>query len=130
MSTPVQATIRIPLRWRDMDMLGHLNQAVYHEFLEEARGALLESLPDMEHFPFVLVRVELDYRSEVRRELGHVDVTAAVERVGRTSITVAHDMLKPDGTVAASGRSVLVAWDPRARGARPLTDGERGALGG
>jgi acyl-CoA thioester hydrolase len=110
-------------------MLGHLNQAVYHELLEEGRGALLASLGDGGGFPFVLARVELDYRHEVRHRDGHVDVRTFVERVGRTSITVGQELTLPDGTVAASGRSVLVAWDPHDRRGRELSDAERAALG-
>jgi acyl-CoA thioester hydrolase len=124
----LEARVRIALRWRDMDMLGHLNQAVYHELLEEGRGALLQSLGEVGSFPFVLARVELDYRHEVRHGDGHVDVVTRVARVGRKSITVAQEILLPDGTPAATGSSVLVAWDRHARGARDLTDGERGAL--
>jgi acyl-CoA thioester hydrolase len=124
-----QATVRIALRWRDMDMLGHVNQAVYHELLEEGRGALLASLGDAGRFPFVLARVELDYRHEVRRSAGHVDVRTFVERVGRTSFTVGQELTLPDGTVAAAGRSVLVAWDAKARCSRELTATERAALG-
>jgi acyl-CoA thioester hydrolase len=119
--------ISIGLRWRDMDMLGHLNQAVYHELLEEGRGALFTSLGGMS-FPFVLVRVELDYRHEVRRDHGTVEVLTRVERVGGKSVTLAQEMLLPDGTIAAAGSSVLVAWDPQARGSRELTDDERAAL--
>jgi acyl-CoA thioester hydrolase len=124
-----ETTIRIVLRWRDMDMLGHVNQAVYHELLEEGRGALLASLGDVRSFPFVLARVELDYRHEVRHADGHVDVRTFVQRVGRTSITVGQELTLPDGTPAAAGVSVLVAWDREARSARPLSDAERLALG-
>jgi acyl-CoA thioester hydrolase len=123
-----EATVRIALRWRDMDMLGHLNQAVYHELLEEGRGALLASLGSAGQFPFVLARVELDYRHEVRHRDGHVDVRTFVERVGRTSITVGQELTLTDGTVAASGRSVLVAWDAQQRRARELSAPERTAL--
>ena len=122
--------IEVPLRWRDLDFLGHLNQAVYHELLEEGRGALFQQLGVMETgFFFVLARVELDHRAEVRIDHGPVAVVLRVEAVGRTSVTVAHDILRADGTVAATGSSVLVAWDREARGSRPLTDGERAALG-
>jgi acyl-CoA thioester hydrolase len=100
---------------------------VYHELLEEGRGALFTSLGGMS-FPFVLVRVELDYRHEVRRDHGTVEVLTRVERVGGKSVTLAQEMLLPDGTVAAAGSSVLVAWDPQARGSRELTDDERAAL--
>jgi acyl-CoA thioester hydrolase len=124
-----ETTIRIVLRWRDMDMLGHVNQAVYHELLEEGRGALLASLDDVGSFPFVLARVELDYRHEVRHADGHVDVRTFVQRVGRTSITVGQELTLPDGTLAAAGVSVLVAWDRQGRSARALSDAERTALG-
>ena len=110
-----------------MDMLGHLNQAVYHELLEEGRGALFVAL-ERAAFPFVLVRVELDYRNEVRKDHGSVDIVTRVERVGSKSITIAHEIVRADGTVAAEGRSVLVAWDPHARGSRALTEDERAAL--
>jgi acyl-CoA thioester hydrolase len=122
----------IPLRWRDMDLLGHLNQAVYHELLEEARAALLTSIavPGERYATYVLARVELDYRHEVRKSDGTVDVVVRVGRVGTKSLTLEHDILLPDGTVAATGTSVLVGWDGQARGARALSDAERAALAG
>ena len=36
----------------------------------------------------------------------------------------------PDGTIAAAGISVLVAWDPQARRSRPFTEPERARLNG
>ena len=123
-----EATIRIPLRWRDLDLLGHLNQSVYHEFLEEGRGALFASLGDR-GFPFVLVHVELDYRREVRRSDAHVDVSSRVVKLGRTSITTEDRIALTDGTTAAEGRSVLVAWDTESRRSRELSPEERKALG-
>ncbi len=125
---PAHASVRVPIRWRDLDVLGHLNQAVYHEYLEEGRAALMASLGEGNRFPFVLARVELDYRAEVRRSHREVEVVARVERVGTKSLTVSHEVVLPDGTVAASGASVFVAWDVDARGARALTEAEREAL--
>ena len=121
--------VRRDLRWRDVDMLGHLNQSVYHELLEEGRGAMFERMAPLGDFSFVLARVELDYRSEVLREHGHVEVVVRPVAVGRSSVTVENDVLLPDGTVAASGRSVMVAWDAAARRSRPLTERERETLG-
>ena len=122
--------IDVELRWRDLDFLGHLNQAVYHELLEEGRGALFEQLGALDGgFFFVLARVELDHRQEIRRDHGPVTVAIRVEAVGRSSVTVAHEIVRADGAVAAEGRSVLVAWDRDARRSRPLTGAERSALG-
>ena len=117
----------IPLRWRDLDELGHLNQAVYHELLEEGRGALFARLKG-HGFPFVLARIELDYRHEVRKDDGSVVLTTRVAAVGRTSVTLEERIELPDGTVAAEGRAVLVAWDPEARRSRELSAEERSAL--
>jgi acyl-CoA thioester hydrolase len=125
---PLEARVRIDVRWRDLDMLGHLNQAVYHEFLEEGRAELVSALGER-GFAFVLARVELDYRHEVRRDHGFVEVVATVGRVGRSSITVDNSVLLPDGTVAAEGSSVLVAWDMGERRSRELSADERAALG-
>ena len=122
-----EARVRIGVRWRDLDLLGHLNQSVYHEYLEEGRAALFEQLGL--GFPFVLARVELDYRSEIRRDHEEVEVVVRPTAVGRSSVTVSNDILRPDGTVAATGMSVLVAWDPDARRSRTLSERERTALG-
>ena len=120
--------IDVELRWRDLDFLGHLNQAVYHELLEEGRGALFERLGVMETgFFFVLARVELDHRQEIRRDHGPVVLVQRVEAVGRSSVTVSHEIVRrTDGR--REGRSVLVAWDRDARRSRPLTDAERAQL--
>jgi acyl-CoA thioester hydrolase len=116
-----------------MDMLGHLNQSVYHELLEEGRAALITELArraggGQGHGAFVLAHVDLDYHREVRKDHGEVQVAVRVQRVGTASLTLHHEVRLPDGVVAASGTTVLVAWDPAARGKRPLTDAERAAL--
>jgi acyl-CoA thioester hydrolase len=129
MSAP-ETRLTVPLRWRDMDMLGHLNQAVYHELLEEARGALLTSLTTELHQSYVLARVELDYRHEVRKDHGAVEIVVRVARVGGKSLTLGHDMLLPDGTLAATGITVLVGWDAQTRSARQISAAERAVLGG
>lgn len=126
MSEPLEVRTRCEIRWRDLDMLGHLNQSVYHELLEEGRAAFFSELEALH--AFVLARVELDYRSEVRRDHGHVEVVVRIASVGRSSVVVEHDVLLPDGTVAAEGTSVLVAWDAQERRSRPLRDDERARL--
>ena len=94
-----------------------------------ARAALLESLvSDTESY--VIARVELDHHREVLRTDGTVEIVVRVARVGRSSLEVEHDVVRADGTLAASGRSVLVRWDLRARRSRSLTDEERALLGG
>jgi acyl-CoA thioester hydrolase len=128
MPEPREGRVRVPIRWRDLDLLGHVNQSVYHELLEEGRGALFARLQE-DAFPFVLVHVELDYRAEVRRDHEWVEVVSRVGRVGSKSVTIEERVARSDGVVATEGRSVLVAWDPDARTSRELSAREREALG-
>jgi acyl-CoA thioester hydrolase len=133
MATALEQRIPVQLRWRDMDMLGHLNQAVYHELLEEGRAAVMWELmrqagDDHVHGTYVLAHVDLDYHTEVRKDHGEVEVVISVAGVGRSSFRLRHELRLPDGTVAASGETVMVAWDPVARGKRELTERERAAL--
>lgn len=114
-------------------MLGHINQSVYHELLEEGRAALITELirrvgGDHRHGGFVLAHVDLDYRAEVRKDHGEVQVIVRVVRVGTSSLQLEHEIKLPDGSLAASGMTVLVAWDPVKRGKRALTEAELAAL--
>ena len=116
-----------------MDMLGHLNQSVYHELLEEGRAALITEIirragGDHAHGNFVLVHVDLDYHAEVRKDHGEVQVIVRLAHIGTSSLRLEHEVRLPDGTLAASGNTVLVAWDPVKRGKRALSEAERAAL--
>lgn len=116
-----------------MDMLGHLNQSVYHEMIEEARIALIVELmrrSGEEHAQggYVLAHVDLDYHAEVRKDHEEVEIIVRVTRVGTSSLELEHEIKLPDGRLAASGKSVLVAWDLATRSKRPLSPSERAAL--
>ena len=124
---PRESRVRVPIRWRDLDVLGHVNQSVYHELLEEGRAGVLGRLE--EHaFPLVLVHIEIDYRAEVRKDHEWVEVSSCVEHIGTKSVRLAERIERSDGVVATEGHAVLVAWDMESRTSRPLTDREREAL--
>ena len=119
----------LQLRHRDLDALGHVNQAVFHELLEEVRGAFFRAtLPDLPFTGYVLAHVELDYRHEVRIEDRYVVGECRVAELGRSRVELENRLMLPDGTVAVEGRAVLVAWDEQARRSRELTESEREAL--
>ncbi len=123
--------LRLPLRWRDMDAYGHVNNAVYLNFLEEARDAWVERVlgsvaDDVWHF--VLARVAIDFRNELKQEDGEVVVRCVLESIGRSSVRTREEIRKLDGTISAEAASVMVPRDPVTGTSRPLTDEERAAL--
>ncbi|HEY6758559.1 MAG TPA: thioesterase family protein [Baekduia sp.] len=134
MTAPATVTLRITLGAGDMDGLGHLNQARYHDLLGVARSRVLtEPFPDrgpgVPHGTFVVARTELDYLSEVRLADEWVEVHARIARVGTKSVTIENAIRRPDGVVAARGVTTMVAWDREARRSRTIGDAERVAYG-
>jgi acyl-CoA thioester hydrolase len=126
---PPPVRTELQLRHRDIDALGHVNQAVFHELLEELRAAFFKAtLPDLPFTGYVLAHAELDYRQEVRIEDRYLVGECRVAELGRSRVELENRLLLPDGTVAVEGRAVLVAWDEETRRARELTESEREAL--
>ena len=124
---------RIDIRWRDLDALGHVNQAVYQTYGEEILDSYFRhalALGEGEIWDYVAARVAIDYRSELRLTDGQVIGTCRIERVGTSSVTAKIEMSAPDGRLAAEVEIVAVTWDPDRRESRPLTDAERAALSG
>ena len=92
------------VRFRDCDAMGHVNNAVYSTYLEEARIGVLGDLID-----FILARVEIDFRSELRNG-EDVEVRTRCSRIGTKSFDLEH-VISADGRVVAEARSVLVSYD-------------------
>jgi acyl-CoA thioester hydrolase len=126
---PAPVRVELPLRHRDLDALGHVNQAVFHELLEEVRAAFFRTtLPDLPFTGYVLAHVELDYRREVRIDDRHLIGECRVASLGRSRVELDNRLVLADGEVAVEGRAVLVAWDEKTRRSRELTENEREAL--
>nr|WP_305853298.1 thioesterase family protein [Mycolicibacterium sp. YH-1] len=95
--------------------------------LDEARTqwiseALRPEVPDS----YVIARVELDYRSELRKDDDAVVVTFCVHRVGNTSLTLAESVKsRASGALIAEAMTTIVLWDRVTRTPRPLTSDER-----
>ena len=123
---------RIDIRWRDLDGLGHVNQAVYQTYGEEIVDAWFRDvldLPKGEVWDYVVVRLSTDYRSELRLEDGQVAGTVRVVRLGTSSLTLALELRAvSDGRVAAETEVVFACWDREQRTARPISDEERAKL--
>jgi len=116
----------VKVRWRDTDALGHVNHAVFLTYLEEGRdGFYAEVLGDV---MYVIVRLEMDWRAEVRQGEGTVTVHIEVERVGTTSLTTRETIRTPSGEIAGQARVITVRWDPELRKATPFSDAERERL--
>ena len=117
----------VTVRWRDVDGLGHVNHAVFLTYLEEGRDAFytrtLGADPN-----YVVVRLEVDLRAEVRYPDRRVTVRIEVERIGTTSLTTRETIVTPAGETAAQARVVTVRGDAERRKPVPWDDADRARL--
>ncbi|MDQ3066283.1 MAG: acyl-CoA thioesterase [Actinomycetota bacterium] len=111
------------VRFRDCDSMGHVNNAVYSTYLEESRIGVLGDLVE-----FILARVEIDFRSELR--MGEeVEVRTRCSRIGTRSFDLEH-VISAGGRVVAEGKSVLVSYDYERGESVPVPDALRERLSG
>lgn len=118
---------QVDVRWRDTDAIGHVNHVVFLTYLEEARDALYAHVLGSDPI-YVVARLEIDYRGEVRRADRRVTVRIEVERVGTTSLTTRETIVGPSGQAVAQARVVTVRWDADRRAPVPFSDTERACL--
>ncbi len=121
-------TIDVPVRFRDTDAMGHVNNAVFLTYLEEARLHFIASLlPQLIEAGLIMARSECDYVRPITVPAGPVTVTMWVDHVGRSSFTLA-STIEQAGQLVARARNVIVGYDYATGSSRPLTDVDRAAL--
>jgi acyl-CoA thioester hydrolase len=96
------------VRFRDLDSLGHMNNAVYATFLEQARIAYLSPL-GAQVTGMILARLEIDFRAQVSQG-DTVEIEVMPGRIGTKSFELAYTMRVRE-TVVAEAKTVLVAYD-------------------
>lgn len=104
-------TCPIEVRTNDIDQNGHVNNTAYSVYFEQARARYFRSLLENEWggASVVVAKLEIEYLSPVEFE-DDVAVDVRVSEVGSSSWTV-DCRLRANDRVAATGRSVHVAWD-------------------
>lgn len=110
------ATIEFAVRWSDMDALGHVNNARYFTYFEQARVAYFERLAQAvpgrrPAFGTILVSTRCDFL----RPLAYPEVVvvgAKVREVRTTSLSMDYAIFGgPDREVCAVGSAVIVVYD-------------------
>ncbi|MFF3907136.1 acyl-CoA thioesterase [Streptomyces sp. NPDC001848] len=118
---------RCPLRWADMDAYGHVNNAVFLSYLEEARIDFL-SRPDKEFRQgSVVARHEIDYKAQLVHRPEPVDIELWVTEIKAASFTVAYEV-KDGERVCVRASTVVVPFDFEAQRPRRITAEERAFL--
>jgi len=120
---------RDTVRYRDLDAWGHVNNAVYLTYCEDARMAYLAHLGLMRtvaEAQMILARAEIDFRSPTRAG-EELEIGVRPGRVGTKSFVLDYEVRTADRLLAES-RSVLVAYDYERAEAVDIPDEWRSVL--
>ena len=125
------AAIPISVRWRDMDSMGHVNNAKYISYLEEARVRWLLTVPGVsmnDRIAPVVAANNINYKRPLTWP-NDVVVELYVDRLGSSSVTMGHRIVAAtDSSVLYSDGNVVVVWmDTHTGQSAPLPDAIRNA---
>jgi acyl-CoA thioester hydrolase len=108
------------VRFRDLDGMGHVNNAVFSTYLEQARLAWFGETTVLPLQDVILARTEIDFRSPVA--WGEtVEIGVRRSRLGTKSFELEYE-LRSDGRTVAEARSVLVGYDYERGESIPIPD--------
>jgi acyl-CoA thioester hydrolase len=107
------------VRWDDIDAFGHVNNAKYLTYIQEARF-LWSPIIEM-----VVARAEVDFVEAIYEGGRFYDVNLWVESIGNSSFTMAYEVVGDNGVVHAKVKTVQVVVNMETMKSRPLKDSER-----
>lgn len=120
--------IEVEAQYRDIDPNGHVNQAVYASWFEQARSKYWGEIIGIRHdrAPVALITQEIEYRRPIALD-EVVTIRQRIDPLGETSIPLAYDARVGDD-LAATAEMVLLSFDREAMEASPIPDAWREAI--
>ena len=123
----MKTSTHIKVRGYHLDGYGHVNNARYLEFLEEARWDFIEKTGGVAYFTrqgliFVVVRIEIDYRFPAKAE-DELLVSTGYHSHGNSSLTLIQEMcLSDSGRVVVQALVKFVLLDRDSGRPQPVTE--------
>jgi acyl-CoA thioester hydrolase len=128
-------THRLSVRFRDCDLLGHVNNAVYFTYLEQSRlawwrylGGSFGDSPGVPGGGMIIAHAECDYRSPAYMD-DELDIGIKVADCGRSSFVLLYAIANAaSGKRVADAKTVSVTFDYAAGRSVPIPDATRALL--
>lgn len=117
--TPIQ------LRFNDIDVMGHVNNAVIMEFFDLGKSEFFTAAglpPEEGDFTVMVVHFEVDFLSQIRAH-DHIHVLTGIERFGNKSLTVKQQVVNSDtDVICAECRTVMAGYSRSAHTSAVIPD--------
>jgi acyl-CoA thioester hydrolase len=125
---------RMPIRWGDMDMMGHVNNAKYFTYIETARLDWFTSLgcePNPKGEGPVLINASCTFLKQLEYP-GEIEIRTFIGAFGRSSFETFHEIRRVDQSdvLSAEGAAKVVWVDFLAGKSKPLPEDVRRRISG
>jgi acyl-CoA thioester hydrolase len=120
----------VPVRFRDLDALGHAHHSLSLIYIEEARAAWWREIVgqhSLDSIDYVLGQVTVSFRQRILYP-GCVRVGLRVSRVGNSSFTVEYELRSQQGELLATAETVQVMYDYAASSSKAIPEAIRQRL--
>jgi len=121
----------LEVRWRDLDAMNHVNNAVYFTYLEQARIHYMHALGVVPRHPtgigFILAEANCQFKSPLVLD-EQITVHIRVSEIRHSSFIFEYRVEGGDGRLAAEARTAQVCYDYDDRKPTPLPDTWRQAI--
>jgi len=119
-------TCRIPIRWGDMDAMGHVNNAVYFRYIEQARIEWLTAIdctPDPTGQGPVIINARCTFLKQLKYP-GDIEILSYVGPAGRSSFETYQEIRRVDqpDVLCAEGGAKVVWVDFPSEKSEPLPE--------
>jgi acyl-CoA thioester hydrolase len=116
-------TIRFTVRFRDVDAIGHVNNAVYFTYMEQARTEYWVSLfhpANLSEIRFIVAHAECDFKIPAKY-LDELEVSIRTSSVRNSSFVWDYEIRRTTtGELMASGKTIQVYYDYAAEKSMPV----------
>ena len=124
--------LEMPIRWGDMDAMGHVNNTVYFRYMEQIRISWFDAMgvgPDPLGQGPLIVNASCTFLRQLEYP-GTVLARQYIGAIGRSSVETFIDLLRTDDaqTVYAQGAAKVVWVDYPKRKSAPLPENVRRAM--
>jgi len=120
----------VPVRFRDLDAMGHAHHTLPLIYLEEARAAFWRVLKGDESvaaIDYVMAEITLRFHARIRFP-SIVIAGLVIRRVGTKSFSTDFEVRSAEGELLASGSAVQVAYDYATEQSKPIDAADRTVL--
>ena len=115
-SEPFEKTVQVPMRFRDLDVYGHVNNATMFNYLEEARIKLLGesfySADPQKDIQYIVRSASCEYLRPLLLSQSEILIRVRVADRRKVSFLLEYQIIDEHGTEYARAETLMVCFDP------------------